>query len=596
MSHASRSKISFTGSFLILFALACASAPEAPVAAAPAEPQAAPEVVAAEAASPIQAPAQDSQEPAAGATGTATAAQQEPAASQPVELETKVPERPAIKLVYAHEVGETAAQHSYEERQRRELLYSTAGGYLNLVILETLLEMEADRRAKAGERVGGEAATDEKVEALIQQQVDQFKAQAPNGDFFRMRLVEGYSPEHYFRTVRLVLRVVDMFFPQDPDHWNLEQLKLVFRSDLEMSSYPAIEQEWQARVDARAKGEPLAELPSDFVLSYMMLPGVFAWLRTDAKVETPVDGLPEGVAMRVNGREFKTADLIEQSRALFSEVAEETASTLVGLLDAIEADLRAQKHWLSRKTLDEFWAAERAGYEGTIFTHDQTVIEFLGFPSMEIYRQFFDARQSYRTLLPNPIPPEMMDAEIAARGSFLGLGKVDTDVILLGAVDKGALEMMTSPRLFKPGSDPFAAAGERAQEVAQQLKDGESFDSLLLEYSDFPPRAGGGDNALQRDRGRFSALTRADLRVLLGESDFTDFLLGYSIGDDLFFKAEPNAVYGPTQGPLGWYVYRMTRREPPTTPLDPVNNPRHAFQLEEDLVTQSFLAYVNGLR
>lgn len=596
MSQDPRSKLSFTGSILILLALACASAPETP--ATPAAPEA---VAVPASADALEAPTaaeatQDSQEPATGATGTATTGAQEPAPSQEVELETKVPERPQIQLVYAHEVGETPAKLSYEERQRRELLYSTAGGYLNLVILETLLDMEAERRAKAGVRVGGEAATDEKVEAMIQQQVDMFKAQAPNGDFFRMRLVEGYSPEHYFRTVRLVLRVVDMFFPVDPDHWNLEQLKLVFRSDLEMSSYPAIEQEWQARVDARAKGEALAEMPSDFVLSYMMLPGVFAWLRTDAKIETPVDGLPEGVAMRVNGREFKTVELIEQSRALFSDVAEETASTLVGLLDAVEADLRAQKRWLSRKTLDEFWAAERAGYEGTIFTHDQTVIEFLGFPSMEVYRQFFDARQSYRTLLPNPLTKEMMDAEIAARGSFLGLGKVDTDVILLGAVDKGALEMMTSPRLFKPGADPFAAAGERAQEVAQQLKDGESFDSLLLEYSDFPPRAAGGNNALQRDRGRFGSLTRADLRVLLGESDYTDFLYGYSIGDDLFFKAEPNAVYGPTQGPLGWYIYRMTRREAPTTPLDPVNNPRHAFQLEEDLVTQSFLAYVNGLR
>jgi len=190
----------------------------------------------------------------------------------------------------------------------------------------------------------------------------------------------------------------------------------------------------------------------------------------------------------------------------------------------------------------------------------------------------------------------MMDAEIAARGDFLGLGKVDTDVILIGAVDKGALELMTSPRLYKPGADPFAEAGVRAKEVAQQLKDGESFDSLLLEYSDYPARTSNSNSGLQRDRGRFDALTRADLRVLIGESDYTDFLRGFSIGDDLFFHAEKDAVYGPTQGPLGWYIYRMTRREPPTAPLDPANNERHAYQLEEDLISQSFLAYVNGLR
>lgn len=540
---------------------------------------------------------QDSQEPAPGSGGTATTGQEPaPAPPQEFKLDTKVPERPQIKWVFAHEVGETAEKLSYEERQRRALIYTAGGGYLNLVILETLLDLEAARRAAAGERVGGDAVTDERVASLVQEQVDLFKAQAPNGDFFRMRLVEGYAPDHYFRTVKLVLRVVDMFFPADPDLWPMKQLEDVFNKGQEMSSWDAIEQQWNANKEMKAQGQVMPDMPDDFLLSYMMLPTVFAWLRRDATIDTPFNMLPEGVALRVNGRDFKTEALLEQIRALVSDVGEEAASTLVGVLEAVETDLRAQKKWLSRATLDALWAAERAGYEGTIFTHDQTVIDFLGYPSLEVYRQYFNARMSYRTLLPDPIPQEMVDAEIAARGAFLGLGKVDTDIILLGAVDKGALEFMTSPRLYKPGADPFGAAGERAQEVAQQLKDGESFDSLLLEYSDYPPRAVEGNNALQRDRGRFGLLTRADLRSLLGESDYTDFISGFSIGDDLFFKAEKDAIYGPTQGPLGWYIYRMTRRDPPTTPMDPANDVRQAYQLEEDLITQAFLAYVNGLR
>lgn len=538
---------------------------------------------------------QNSQEPATGTPAAQEPAAQEPVAPDAVQFETKLPVRPDVKLVYAHEAGEPQSKIGFEERQRRELLYTVGGGYLNLVTLEALLDVEAARRKAAGERVGGEAATDEKVEALIQEQVDMFKAQAPNGDFYRMRLVEGFAPEHYQRTVKLVLRVVDMFFPSDPEMWPMDQLASIFQKDGENSSYEAILQDRQGYRDIIAQGRPAPERPDDFTLSYMMLPGVFGWLRAEAKIETPDSGLPDGVALRVNGRDFKTAALIEQIRPLITDVAEENASALVGILDAIENDMRAQKKWLSRATLDQFWAAEQAGYEGTIFSHEQTVMEFLGFPSMEVYRQYFNARQSYRASLPYPIPQEMMDAEIAARSSFIGLGEVDTDVILIGAVDKSALEIMTSPRLYKPGSDPFAEAGARAQEVAQQLKDGETFDSLLLGYSDFPGRTSGGTNALQRDRGRFGSLTRADLRVLLGESDFTDFVMGYSIGDDLFFTAEKDAIYGPTQGPLGWYIYRMTRRNPPTAPVDPADA-RVAYQLEEDLVTQSFLAYVNGLR
>jgi hypothetical protein len=216
---------------------------------------------------------------------------------------------------------------------------------------------------------------------------------------------------------------------------------------------------------------------------------------------------------------------------------------------------------------------------------------------MDLYRQYFDARQSFRTTLPSPLPPEMFAEEIAQRGAFLGLGKVDADVILLGAVDRHALEFQMSPRVYKPGADPFADAAEKARQVAEQLTGGETFDSLLTEYSEYPPRApGGGSNALQRDRGRFALLTRADLRVLIGESDYTDFLYGFSIGDDLFFHCEKDAVYGPTQGPLGSYIYRITRRDPPSATLDPETNTRHAYQLEEDLVTQRFLAHVNSLR
>lgn len=424
-----------------------------------------------------------------------------------------------------------------------------------------------------------------------------FLAQVPNGDFWRMRLVEGYTPDHYTRTVRIVMRVVEMFFPVDPDLWPEAQLREVFHADAENTHWPAIERELVERRNMKAAGQTLPSFPQDFILNYVMLPGVLAWLRGEAKIQTPVDGLPEGVALRVNDQEFASVDLIRDAGALMTPLGEEQAAQLVGLLDAIEKDLRARKLWLSRGTLDELWAVERAGYEGTIFTHEQTVLEFLGFPSMDLYRQYFDARQSFRASLPAVFPPETIAKAIEERGSFLGMGKVDVDVILLAAVDRGALEFMLNPRIYKPGQDPYAAAEKLAREVAQQLEGGETFESLLTEYSEYPAKAPGeAGNVLQRDRGRFGLLTRADLRVLLGESDYSDFLHGYSIGDDLFFRAEKGAVYGPTRGPLGWYLYRLTRRDAPTEKLDPANNSRHAYQLEEDLVTQAFLSYVNGLR
>jgi hypothetical protein len=518
---------------------------------------------------------------------------QEPEGS--VQFETKLPEKPVIPLVYAQDAGEKAPKLSIEERQRRALLYSAGANLVNLVALEQLLAAEAARRSSAGLRVGGTEITEEAVNAKVQEQVDMFLAQSPNGDFWRQRILEGYTEDAYRRTVALVLRVSDMFFPADPEIWPVEQLMEVFDAEAENSHWQPVKQELDGRIEMKQKGQAFPEMPSDFVFSYIMLPGVFAWMREQADIQYPSHGLPEGVALRVDGKDYKTADLLEQARPLISPVAEQLADEWVTAMDLAERELRAEGHWLSKGTLDAMWAAERKDYEGTIFTHEQTVLEFLGFPSMEHYRQYFEARRSFRTTLPDPFPEEAIQQQIAARGTFLGLGKVTADVILIAAVEPAALEFSMNPKIYRPGADPFQQYEATAQEVAQMLQDGEPFDDLLLEYSNFPARVEGG-NFLQRDRGRFGSLSRADLRVLLGESDFTDVLQGYSIGDDMFFDAEIGAVYGPVRGPLGWYLYRVSSREEPTQVLDPKNDPRQAYQLEDDLISQSFLAFVNGLR
>ena len=531
-------------------------------------------------------PAAGSQEPVVGP---------EPDSAQEITFETKAPEKVEIPLVFAEASEKGAGGISVEERQRRALIYSVGANIVNLGMLELLLQAEVDRRSSAGLRVGAEEITDEMIDSKVREQVDAFLAQSPNGDFWRDRLIEGYTEDAFRRTIALVLRINAMFFPPDPELWPVEQLKEVFDSESDNSGWGPVAQELEGRLAMKEAGQEFPEMPSDFVFSYIMLPGVLGWLRSQGELTYPADGLPEGIALRVNGVEFKTKELLELSRGLISPVAEETAENWVGSLDLAERELRADGHWLSKETLDAMYAAERKEYDGTIFTHDQAVLDFLGFPAMEHYRQYFGARRSFRTTLPNPVPADWISAQVTGRGSFLGQGKVKAEVILVAVVDPTALEYSMAPKVYRPGSDPFSQYEATALEVAEQLRDGEAYEDLLLQYSNYPPSAPGA-NALDRNRGRFESLSRADLRSLLGESEYTDFLQGYSIGDDMFFEAELKAIVGPVRGPLGWYFYRISRRDPPTTEIDPVNNARHAFQVEDDLLSQRFLAYVNALR
>ena len=95
--------------------------------------------------------------------------------------------------------------------------------------------------------------------------------------------------------------------------------------------------------------------------------------------------------------------------------------------------------------------------------------------------------------------------------------------------------------------------------------------------------------------GRFGALPLNQLREFLGENEFTDFTLGSGVAADLFFDAEPNVVYGPVRGPLGWYIYKLNRRIPSSDVFAPNENERQEYLLTSDFLSEKFLAFINSI-
>ena len=69
----------------------------------------------------------------------------------------------------------------------------------------------------------------------------------------------------------------------------------------------------------------------------------------------------------------------------------------------------------------------------------------------------------------------------------------------------------------------------------------------------------------------------------------------YSISDDIFFLAEPGAIYGPIRGPLGYYFYRVESRVPATREMDIDGKENDAYIVNDDLLTTRFLQYVSSL-
>ena len=494
------------------------------------------------------------------------------------------PQEPAVVAAEAS----VAPAISHEERLKRTLIYTTGSRYVLQLVLDTVLESEIERRQKAGVFVGKVDVSAEEVQAEVKRRLDMVMAQDPTMDFWSMVRAQGFTEATFAQELRRGMIAQRMFFPANPEEWPVAQIEEILGD--QWQSY--LKKDYDIMLEKKAAGEALEPL-NDQMLNQFLMPGVWQYLRIGGKIQKPSSGLPEGVSLVVNGKEFRTDDILATITPMLSDTDRRWAETFLANLELLEADLKKSGHYMSQADFDTFFQEEGKVYEGTIISHEMMVLQFLGFPSMEIYRDYLRARRSFHGLLPEDTSEQyltMLDEMVSARGNFYGAGKVQAEVLLVSAREKATGK-------FRMEGDPFDSAQERAEEVRQILADGEPFDSVLLQYSDYPESVAGSANSMpQPNRGRFQALSRNDLRGFLLENDYTDFLFGYSVSDDIFFRAELNAVYGPIKGPLGFYFYRVINREAPQKEIDLMNDVNAQWMVNDDLLGMRYIAHLNSLR
>lgn len=499
----------------------------------------------------------------------------------------------AVEEVADYGPGPAAFEISPEEAYKRSLLYTAGSRYLLQRSLEVLLENEMERRRAAGIFVGDVDLSKEDIDAEVQKRVDTVMAQDPSADFWAQVRAQGFTEETYRAELRRNVQAQRMFFPLDPEEWPIEQLKVILGRN--WPDY--LEKDHATLLEKKKNGEfqPL----NDQILNQFLMPNVWNHLMTNETVLYPSDGLPEGVAMRIGTKDLMTEDLLKVVDPIISETDRQLAQQFVDNMNLLRASLTASGKWMNYDSFRRAFAEEEAMYEGTIIPHSMMVMDFLGFPSMEIYRQYFQAKKSFAATLPektledgseNPAFRALVEQQIESRGEFYKGSKVKVDIILLSARDKRTGK-------FPLKGDPFASAAERADEVRDVLMSGEDFLETLVEYSDYPETVQNSNaNMPQPNRGRLPMQTRNDMRGFLGESDFTDFLYGYSLADDIFFYSEEGAIYGPVKSPLGYSFYRLDSRSPAGKVLKYGEDERDTYIVEDDLVTTQFLAFLASLR
>lgn len=478
-------------------------------------------------------------------------------------------------------------QISDEEFFNRTLIYSVGGQQLYQHMQALLIETEVKRRKDAGMDLSWAQVSDLEVDNRVDKNVSEFLDKNPDLDFWEQVLSLGYNQQAYHQEVRRQLELERLFFPVEPEDWPLELLKEIFGGEEEGSLWKSMIEKMPAQlIEKREKGESY-ELDA-MTMQMFLRPQVFRWMMNNATVLYPFDGLKEGVCLSVNGLEVKTADMMKRIETLVSEVDQERAGTWVELCKTLKKDLSAKGVLLSEMETQAIIDEERKEYVNSYITYEQVALEFQGFPTLEMFKQYKQLRESYRKTLPDPLPEELLQAHLDKRRQFIASGTVAAQVILFSAKDleTGAWQK----------KDAFKGAHQRAEVAVQALLDGKPFGQVLLQYSEYPEKTRGTNEQMpQPNRGRFGQQMRNPLRQFLGENDYIDFLTGVSIADDLFFNAEEGAVYGPREGSYGYYIYKLISRSEPTTVIDFKNNERHAFFVKDDMLSVEFLNYISGV-
>jgi len=292
------------------------------------------------------------------------------------------------------------------------------------------------------------------------------------------------------------------------------------------------------------------------------------------------------------------------------------------------------------------------------FNYQGSILNFRAFPTMAFYKSFLQCLASYERASkderrgppkpasapangsaskpadatarvddgvapekPMPPPPALkgdtpLEKYIERNKRFLTHGQTNCELILYGADDakagSNAARFDAARKRAEKGIADIKEGARRADEArAAAKKEGKgdaevaaaasaaakglTFAEVLDRDSDFPAAIPGLPPDQQQNRGRIGSRMLNPLIKILGESELTHVLQGYSVAEYLFFDAPVGKVVGPLRAPKGYYVARVIARTPGAPGAAAVTALAPGPIAEEDFLNHSFRDFVNDV-
>lgn len=488
---------------------------------------------------------------------------------------------------------------------------------------------------------------DEEFEALMKAKVDDFSKKYPTLDL-GVEVTRAFrSPRWHERELRQEKLFDLTYVPDNPDLWpdlTFEALRQEAgdilindfresyeRRSAELESHLA---NWEAATEAGEDPGPRPTMPPEdnmyrSILRQIVRDTVYGVCDT----KTSIDGIDPSLAVTMDLDFDGEPDLVVTIAEVWDDVKDTVtdkeisdARHFLALIEATRQRLANEGLLLSEEDQQAFMDEVQAGFGSDIFGLGTVALGAHQFPSVEAYAAYMPLVESYK-LSVEPLMERPAEGGLAPalRGHLdhanqvMGLSKVDAEVLLISAFDfdnfawkqDGWAKARTKAEWLKSEIEKngveyaaqrkqrmeAAAAGEDFVPDSEVLDPHDFWSRLLDEHCDFwdppPPAQGrpGSDHGYKKN-GRFGDRSRNDMRSLMSESPYSNFIAGGLLTDEVYFDMPIGSIAGPLLGPDGWYLAKVIKRVPTQRPLD-INNEKHLDLLRQDWVRISFIDYAH---
>ncbi len=181
-------------------------------------------------------------------------------------------------------------------------------------------------------------------------------------------------------------------------------------------------------------------------------------------------------------------------------------------------------------------------------------------------------------MIAKEINDETLGKHLERAKAFLADGRVSLKIIRIPAFDD-------STGTWKQGG--WAQAEAKAQAVFDEIASGKTtFDKAMAAHSFWPEH--------MKNQGHLAGKSMNEIRQELRESEYSDFVAGFSVGEIFFYDVQEGHVAGPLRGQDGYYIAVVTSKQAASGTVDLADKNQRDL-VKQDFLSHRFLAWANEI-